>query len=272
MKFTGALNPEIKARIEACDSLLHDPKRLDALKRTGLMGTPRELAFDRLAELAARVLRVPLTIVSFIGDKTQFFKASSGMPEPLNTLREIPLDGSICRYTLRGEPIIVADASVDPLLMYHPATKPWGIVAFIALPMITHDGHVLGSFCAVDHQKREWSEDDIYVLRELTASVMTEINLREQVEELKRQQELRDRFVSVLTHDLRTPMTVVKMSSQLILKKIENTQSVTELANRIVQNIDRADKMIQELLENKEKPPFPGLTTQVKDSCISEAL
>jgi signal transduction histidine kinase len=270
MRFIGELPPAIQNRVEACDRVLNDPGRLNALNRTGLIDSPREEAFDRLARMAARILKVNLTIVSLVNDKKQFFKAFHGIPSPLDIVREIPLDGSICRYTLRGEPIIVADSSVDPLLMHHPATRPWDIAAFLSLPITTSEGHVLGAFCAVDSTPRIWSEEDIYVMQELTASVMTEITLRERIRELEKQRDLREKFVSVLTHDLRTPMSAAKMSAQMILKRPENLEKVKLHAGRIIRSVDRADQMVQDLLDANRIRAGEGLTLRIVPSDLAD--
>ncbi|MBC7658557.1 MAG: GAF domain-containing protein [Chitinophagaceae bacterium] len=175
MQFKGPFEPDTEKRIEASNRVLLDPSRLEALHRTGLMDTGNERAFDRLAHLAAKFLNVPLTIISLVGDKKQFFKAAYGLPSPFDHTREVPIEDSICRYTLYNKPIIASDVTTDPLLMYHPTVKPSGIGAFIAIPMATAEGEILGAFCAVDNKARPWSEQDIYLLTELTESVMTEI-------------------------------------------------------------------------------------------------
>lgn len=42
---------------------------------------------------------------------------------------------------------------------------------------------------------------------------MTEINLRDQLLKLKAEQALRETFIAALTHDLRTPLNVTKLSA-----------------------------------------------------------
>ena len=153
--FTGPLSPEILAKVDQCNSVIADPERLKALHATGLLTSSKNAALDRLAKLAAKALQAPLTIVSLVTDEKQIFKGAYGLPPAMEESREIPIDGSLCRYTLKGEPIISNDASVDPLLKYHPATGPWGIGAFIAIPMITSSGQVLGAFCAVHPEPHE---------------------------------------------------------------------------------------------------------------------
>jgi PAS domain S-box-containing protein len=66
---------------------------------------------------------------------------------------------------------------------------------------------------------------------------------------LQDERELRERFVSTLAHDLRTPLTATRMSSQLLLRSAGDPARLQKLASRIADNIDRADQMIRDLLD-----------------------
>ncbi|RYZ43785.1 MAG: GAF domain-containing sensor histidine kinase [Myxococcaceae bacterium] len=249
MKFLGELDAVALGRTQRCNRRLTDPNRLQAIRDTGLMDTPREEAFDRLARLAAEILHVPLTIVSLVNDHKQFFKADFGLPSPFRETRELPIDASLCRYTLEGESIISSNALADPFLKFHPSTGPWGIVAIIVLPLINPDGHVLGTFCCIEPKVREWTEHELTVMRELTASIMTEINLRNQIAKLKVEQNLRDTFVAALTHDLRTPLTASKLSLQVLGRRHADLPGIQTSVARVTQSLDRAERMIQDLLD-----------------------
>jgi len=249
MKFLGDLDEASLARTQRCNRRLGDPNRLQAIRETGLMDTPPEEAFDRLARLAAQLLDVPLTIMSLVDADRQFFKADYGLASPFKETRTLPIDASLCRYTLEGEPIISSNAPADPFLKFHPSTGPWGIVALIVLPLINPDGQVLGTFCCIQPKVREWTEQDLTVMRELTASIMTEVNLRNQIKKLKTEQNLRDTFVAALTHDLRTPLTAAKMSVQLLGRRHADLPTVQTSVARVSGSLDRAERMIQNLLD-----------------------
>lgn len=249
MQFLGVLDSTTRKRTQSCNRRLVDPARIRAVNNTGLMDAGRQAAFDRLAHLAATIVDAPLTIVSLVGAEKQYFVADHGLPSPFKESRELPIDSSICRYTLEGESIISSNALNDPLLQFHPSTGPWGIVALVVIPLINPDGHVLGTFCAIDNKEREWSEHEISVMRELTLSIMTEINLRDQLSKLKTEQSLREMFVAALTHDLRTPLHVSKLSTQMLALTLAGQDDVQLLLSRIDRNLTYADRMIQDLLD-----------------------
>ena len=49
-------------------STIHDPARLDALRRTGLLDSPHEEVFDRLTRLASKILKVPMALVCLVDE------------------------------------------------------------------------------------------------------------------------------------------------------------------------------------------------------------
>jgi signal transduction histidine kinase len=83
-----------------------------------------------------------------------------------------------------------------------------------------------------------------------------------QVTDLEAQRDLREKFVSTLSHDLRTPLTAARMCAQLIQKQAETLASNRQRAAEIVSNIDRVDQMIRDLLDaNRIRAGEPLLFT-----------
>ncbi|RYZ61449.1 MAG: HAMP domain-containing histidine kinase, partial [Proteobacteria bacterium] len=157
-------------------------------------------------------------------------------------------------------------------LQFHPATEPWNIGAFIAIPMTLPNGLVLGAFCAVDPRPRPWSDYEIFVMRALTQSVMTEINLRSKVDELALEQEVRDRFFETITHDLRTPLTAAKLTAQRLKRLHQGSEKEAALADRIVSNMDRADRMIQNLLDANSIKAGQGVSLSFVEQDLAELI
>lgn len=79
------------------------------------------------------------------------------------------------------------------------------------------------------------------------------------VTELEDEREMRERFVSLLTHDLRTPLSAAKMSGQLIQRQQDLTEASRSLAARIVANVSRTDQMITDLLDANQVRSGEGL-------------
>ncbi|HEX6059815.1 MAG TPA: GAF domain-containing protein, partial [Gemmatimonadaceae bacterium] len=160
---------------------LRDPRRLAVLRDTGMLdGLPSPSPeFDRLTRLATRILGVPVSLVTLVDEDRQVFAGQCGLPEPLASMRETPLSHSFCQHTVTtGEPLVVEDARLHPLVRDNLAIADFGIVAYAGIPLRSSSGEALGSFCAIDVAPRQWSEGDLDVLRDLAASAATEIELR----------------------------------------------------------------------------------------------
>ncbi|MFE8603660.1 sensor histidine kinase [Archangium violaceum] len=90
--------------------------------------------------------------------------------------------------------------------------------------------------------------------------------------QLRLERELRDQFVSALSHDLRTPLTAAKMSAQLIPRQPNLPDKVYSLAARVRQNIDRADQMITDLLDSNRIRAGQGLPIEVADCELRQVV
>jgi PAS domain S-box-containing protein len=140
----------------------------------------------RCAGWACLTARPSRHSISLVDQERQFFKSFVGLGEPWASRRETPLSHSFCRHVVEsGEPLIIHDAPADPRVCDNLAIPDMGIMAYVGIPLLTRDGEALGSFCAIDTTPRIWSADEIDILRDLAASVMTEIELRSDIAERK---------------------------------------------------------------------------------------
>ena len=74
-----------------------------------------------------------------------------------------------------------------------------------------------------------------------------------------------------LTHDLSNPINVVKMGTQLTLRRLERGDSHAAVATRMLSSIERLDTMIQNLLDASRLRTGQSLTLQLED-CALEPL
>lgn len=72
--------------------------------------------------------------------------------------------------------------------------------------------------------------------------------LSSDLDQLRSECELREKFISTLTHDLRNPLGAIKLAAQLLLRNPIQAEAQRKIS-RIISNVNRADKMIQDLLD-----------------------
>lgn len=164
---------------QSTQDALESPRRLAALRRAALLDTPADAAFDRLTRLATMILGTPVSLVSVVDVDRQFFKSQQGLPEPWASRRQTPLSHSFCQHVVvRNEPLVIEDARDDPLVRDNRAIDDLGVVAYAGFPILSADGQVIGSLCAIDHNVRRWTKAELDVLRDLASLAHTELELR----------------------------------------------------------------------------------------------
>jgi signal transduction histidine kinase len=160
-------------------SSLRDPRRLASLGATQLMDSPREPAFDRLTERAARELGVPTAVLSLVDDRRQFFKSTVGLEGEAAERRGTPLSHSFCQHVVHtGTPLRIVDARRHPLVRDNLAVRDLELIAYLGMPLFAPDGEVVGSLDAISSEPHVWSEGDAERLSELAAAAMAEIGAR----------------------------------------------------------------------------------------------
>lgn len=230
-------------------SKLSTAERRAALIATGLLDSPAEASFDRITSLVSRVLSVPVALVSLVDIDRQFFKSSTGLPEPWASQRQTPLSHSFCKHVVTsGEPLVVGDARGHPLVGGNSAVAELGVVAYLGVPLTTPQGHVLGSLCAIDVSTRQWSEADVRLMRDLAEIVMREVTLHHEVrqrENAERQQQL---LIAELHHRVKNTLTVVQ---SLVELSIRHTQSLEAFRDSITGRIASLAKTHTLLVEGQ---------------------
>jgi signal transduction histidine kinase len=111
---------------------------------------------------------------------------------------------------------------------------------------------------------------------EVTEQVAAREALKAMVVQLRDERVLRERFVAMLTHDLRTPLFAARMGGQLIARIADAPADVLRFAQRIVNSIQRADQMITDLLDAERiiggDHPAPAREACVMNDLIAETL
>ncbi|MFP5304919.1 MAG: GAF domain-containing protein, partial [Gammaproteobacteria bacterium] len=153
-----------------------EPARLAALQGYALLDTPPDPFFDRIAGLAAALLRTPIALVTLVDESRQWFKATVGL-----NIRQTSREDAFCAHAISGcDTLVVPDATQDPRFVDNALVTGAPNIRFYAgAPLLTPDGLGLGTVCVIDVQPRAGltaQEQD--VLRELAGLVMAHLETR----------------------------------------------------------------------------------------------
>ncbi len=146
--------------------------RLETLRALNLLDSAPEERFDRLTRMARRMFGVPISLVSLIDANRQWFKSNQGMDAT-----ETPRDASFCGHALLGDDILlIPDATLDERFFDNPLVIDNPNIRFYAgCPLRVLNGSKIGTLCIIDREPREFSEEDIKLLRDLATMAEREI-------------------------------------------------------------------------------------------------
>ncbi|MCM0677492.1 GAF domain-containing protein [Micromonospora phytophila] len=152
------------------------PDRLAAVARYEILDAPREGAFDRVARIAATVFGTPIATVTVVDADRVWFAATEG----LDGVTQVGVEPGLCASAVLADgPYVVNDAAVDPRTLDHPLVRgELGLRFYAAAPIITADGHRLGTVNVIDRTPREVTDGQTGVLVDLAGMVVDHLELR----------------------------------------------------------------------------------------------
>jgi GAF domain-containing protein len=171
--------------------IANEKQRLNVLWQYEVLDTVPEEVFDDLTELAARICEAPIAMITLVDEKRQWFKSKVGV-----SVKETSRDISFCGHAIgQTELFIVPDATKDQRFANNPLVISDPKIRFYAgAPLVTPDGHALGTLCVIDKVPRELRPDQKSGLRVLARHVMTQLELRRRSHELTHARKERERI------------------------------------------------------------------------------
>jgi anti-sigma regulatory factor (Ser/Thr protein kinase) len=194
----------------------NEAERHAALRRYRILDTDPEQAFDDLALLASQICGTPIALITLVDADRQWFKARVGV-----STRETSRSISFCAHVIQQDGLfVVPDALENREFRDNPMVTGDPHIRFYAgAPLVTHDGHALGSLCVVDRVPRTLTREQSEALRALKRQAEAQIELRGNLIELKQALAERDRAEDAqdkLIAQLRSALSNVSRLSALI--------------------------------------------------------
>jgi diguanylate cyclase (GGDEF)-like protein len=154
---------------------INERQRLAALLRYEVLDSAPERAYDDIVTLAAQICGTPVALMGLVDTDRVWHKARIGVP-----VEEAPRATSFCQHTiLQDVPLAVPDTARDERFRDSPIVVDGPRIRFYAgAPLLTGDGHAVGTLCAMDTVPRELSAEQMDALAALSRQVVAQLELR----------------------------------------------------------------------------------------------
>jgi len=152
----------------------NEERRLEALKKLGVIGTNQGDIFDIYSELALEVSGFFAATCSLIDVDTQHGISLCSLNGELEKMTEgkpvkVERAQSPCAYTiLTPEPLLVPDCREHEIFKNAGAVKAGMIVAYAGFPIINKDNYVFGTICLFDPKIKVLENQEVKLLEKLT--------------------------------------------------------------------------------------------------------
>ncbi len=241
------------------------PQMIETLHRISLLyALEPEAVFQQIAGAVADLYGAPgsstMAMVNLVDGSCMKFRAVVNPHRIFRRISTLDVDQTLCQAALiSNAPLLIQNAAEHPDFCHH-AVVGLKLRRYLGVPVCSPDGATIGTLCFLDDRTDELlCDDDIQFLSllamrvgaELERERLIEARISEHREHAKQLEETaleKRRFVSMVIHDLRHPLT--SMRTYLYLLRTE--QNADNLAAHLdaVENRTRAlSTLLDELIE-----------------------
>ena len=218
--------------------------------------------------------------------------ATNGLDRHQIGRAQVPVgEGVTGRVAASRRPLVVPDARVDSRFLWVRGLDQQRLVASMLSVPLTWGDQVVGVLNVQTEQPRDFAEADVAQLSavaDLLAGIVEKGRLQReaeaQVESLKALDQARSELIALVTHELRTPLAVVRAYTDLLSEEPvldgRHSRDPVRRATRAawhegtLEQIERLDRLVDSILESvrivPERPP--DLVTMDLDGLVADLL
>ena len=156
---------------------LSEDQRLAAVHSLHILDTPPEERFDRITRLATELFAVPISYIALVDAYRLWYKSAQGLGGS-----ESSRDDSFCTHTILNpdRSLVVTDATRDQRFHDSPhVTGELNARFYAGHPLLSPEGHALGTLCIIDHESHTFDDKQRNALRDLAKMAESELNTAE---------------------------------------------------------------------------------------------
>lgn len=229
-----------------------EKERVEELKTYSILDTLPEEEYDNLTAIASEICGTPISLVSLLDDKRQWFKSHHGLP-----VSETPKELAFCAHAI-NEPnniLVVEDAREDQRFHDNPLVTDNPYVIFYAgISLVNENGYPLGTLCVIDNEPKKLTDAQINALNALSKQVLTVMELRRKKLQLEASMTLLEEkntelknFATIAAHDIKAPLNSISTLSDVFNKYY--SENVTEEGMELIQMIQKSSTKLRNLID-----------------------
>lgn len=170
-----------------------------------------------------------------------------------------PLDvqTTLCREVRAAKAPIIIDCVTESVAFRdHPTPKMYGFESYFSVPLYRPDGEYFGTLCGLDPKRARLSDpatvSTMMLFSELISgqleSARTLADAETALQRERETSELREQFIAVLGHDLRTPLGAIQNGVEL-LKHKHDDPAIRPVLERMQRSVGRMSALVDDVVD-----------------------
>ena len=203
----------------------------------------------RALQTARELTGMDLAFVGHFEDGREIIRHADGDEARFGMTRGagLSLEATYCQRMVDGRlPNLVPDTAANPEAAAVPATAAAGVSAYLGVPLRRRDGSLYGTFCCIAGAAQPAIGDEHVRLMEALAQLVGD--QLDRLEAVGAAQRAQSAFFTSITHDVRTPLTVITGYAEELVAGAPSPEAAHDWAQRILRNAERLDGLLDDVL------------------------
>ena len=216
--------------------MIYNDIRALAVERFKALDIESDAEFLEFVQMASEICGTPIALLTLIDEDIQWLTVKKG-----TDVRQMPRKTSFCTHTvLADDVLVVPDAQKDERFANSPIVAGGPNIRFYAgTPLVTREGHRVGTLCVIDTEPHELSSTQQSMLKMLGKQAISMMEFRISVELLEENKIKLLKIAHLQAHQFRAPLTTVMGMMNLIKTEDYNPpRQYFELLENAINNLD----------------------------------
>lgn len=178
----------------------------------------------------------------------------SGAPREAFERFGLPRNTAVFHTTFSGEGVVrVPDITKDPRYGKNEPNKgmPDGhlpVVSYLAVPVASKSGKVIGGLFLGHNKADMFTAEHENLVLSISSQAALALDNAQLYEEVKMLNIKKDEFLSIASHELKTPLTSIKAFNQL-MRRTGDPEKLTAFVEKSAEHILKLEKLVNDLLD-----------------------
>ena len=209
--------------------------------------------WQSLLDVTARIIDVSAaSIMKLHEDHIEVFLNSKTAENPLFAgQKEELIHGLFCETVIgKQESVLIPDATKNPIWKDNPEVDI-NMISYLGFPVNYPNGEVFGTVCVHDSKENHYSELHQELMANLKKHIEADLELLVSRQRCKELNATKDKFFSIIGHDLKTPFNSLLGMSDLLNRNAGkySPEKIRHFAQQMYKSAQNAYDLLDNLLE-----------------------